>query len=179
MPDWRQTNVESPFRGVYRHAAEIASVSTLFTGPWAGKSLRDGYSSVVPRFLDPDKADSNMGNFFAHELGVSSLEDDKNNIAISIPFEIVGNYGFAAGVLSFGVIGVAWTLFVCLLLSEARLATHPLMPFSVLILLTFESSAGQFINGIKDLPITLAAAWFVWSVIGQRQRVSYRRGLPA
>lgn len=33
-----------------------------------------------------------------------------NSIAISIPFEFVGNYGWFAGFLSFGLIGVFWSL---------------------------------------------------------------------
>jgi hypothetical protein len=179
MPDWRQINIESPFRGVYTNGVQISSMSNMFSGPWAGESLRNGFSAVVPRFLDPGKAESNMGNFFAHELGTSSYENDKNNIAISIPFEVVGNYGFVAGVLSFGVIGIFWTFFVCLLLSEARLATHPLMPLCVTIMLTLESSVGQFLNGIKDLPIALATAWLVWFVLERRQNGRVRRVLPA
>jgi hypothetical protein len=178
-PDWQHINVESPFRGIYLNGIKVSELSTLFSGPWGGQSLRTGYSAVVPRFLDPNKADSNMGNFFAHELGESSAEDTKNNIAITIPFEIVGNYGFFAGVLSFGVIAVFWTLFVCLLLSEARLATHPLMPLLVAILMAMESSVGQFINSIKDLPVSLMAAWLVWVMLEHRLKIRFRAAVPA
>jgi hypothetical protein len=168
-PDWQDINIESPFRGIYDKAVKVAAMSTLSSGPWNGQSLRDGYSAIVPRFLDPNKADSNMGNFFAHELGASTADETKNNIAITIPFEFVGNYGYAAGVGSFGLIGVFWTLFVVFLLSEARLATHPLSPLCVTILLALESSVGQFVNGLKDLPIALTAAWFVWWFMKRRE----------
>jgi hypothetical protein len=173
-PNWQDINIQSPFRGIYDQTVKVAAMSTLSSGPWNGQSLRDGYSAVVPRFLDSNKAESNMGNFFAHELGVSTADETKNNIAITIPFEFVGNYGFAAGVGSFGLIGVFWTLFVVSLLSEARLATHPLSPLLVTMMLALESSVGQFVNGLKDLPIALAAAWLVWWFM-RRREVSERR----
>jgi hypothetical protein len=161
-PDWRAINVESPFRGVYSRSVKVAQISSFSHGPWEGQSLRDGFSAMVPRFIDPNKADSNMGNYFAHQLDESSIENTMNNIAITIPFEIVGNYGFAAGILSFGVIGVFWTLLVSFLLSEERLATHPLMPLCVSMMMAMEGSVGQFVNSLKPLPFALAGAWFVW-----------------
>jgi hypothetical protein len=169
LPDWREIKIDDLFRGIYVNAVHVAQISSPLSGPWDGQSVRDGLSAMVPRFLDPEKADSNMGNFFAHRLGVSPEEDTMNNIAISVPFEIVGNYGFVAGILSFGVIGILWSLFVCLLLTEARLATHPLTPLCVTMLMPIEGSVGQFVNTHKDLPIALLAAWFVLLLLGRRK----------
>jgi hypothetical protein len=179
-PDLREINVESPFRGIYVQAQRVSAESSMFDGPWKGQSLRDGYSAVVPRFLDPNKAESNMGNFFARELGEIGSDNGSNtNIAITIPFEFVGNYGYLAGVLSFGLIGLFWSAFVCFLLTEARLATHPLAPLCVAMMLPIESSAGQFINSLKPMPIVLLAAWAVYGLLQRSEKRSRRVPVPA
>lgn len=165
VPDWRQINIESPFRFIYPGCVEIASRSSFLSGPWGGQSLRAGLSSLVPRALSPDKADSNMGNFFAQQLNASDIHNSVNNIAITIPFEIVGNYGFLAGIGSFGIIGILWAGFISFLLTPSRLATHPLAPYFIGLLLSMESSVGQFLGIVKVVPIPLIVMLSLWLLV--------------
>lgn len=159
--DWNTLNIESPFRAIYTNDIEIARRSTVFEGPWSGRSLNLGLSAILPRAISPDKADSNMGNYFAQELG--QTHGTMQNIAISIPFEFVGNYGFLAGVGSFALIGACWTCFCCAILTPDRLATHPLTPFFISTMMALEGSLGQFVNQIKVLTIPLVAVWVISS----------------
>ncbi len=174
--NWREINIESPFRFIYSEAIQVAAISEMNSGPWAGESLENGFSTMVPRFLSPQKADSNMGNYFAHQLGEAGEGDETYNISITIPFEFVGNYGFVAGILSFGLLGFFWTAILCFLLSEQRLATHPLMPVCVTLIMTVEGSVGQMANGLKLLPIPILAAWVVFIAVRRKTRVSLMPG---
>jgi hypothetical protein len=162
-------NVESLFRGIYPLAKKIADQSSFMEGPWQGQSVRDGLSALLPRELFPDKADSNMGNFFARQLEVSAADNYVNNVAITIPFEIVGNYGWLAGWLSFAVIGVVWASFVAFVLTVPRMTTHPLTPYLIVLVMSVESSVGQFGNQLKLLPISLALLYWV------RQMMTHKR----
>jgi hypothetical protein len=157
----RDVNVESLFRGIYPLAKKIADQSSLMEGPWKGQSVRDGVSALLPRVLFPNKADSNMGNFFARQLGVSEAPDYLNNVAITMPFEIVGNYGWLAGWLSFAVIGVVWASFVAFVLTVPRMTTHPLTPYLIALGMAVERSVGQFGNAIKMLLISLTLFYLV------------------
>ncbi len=156
-----QLNIESLFRGIYPLAVKTTAQSTLFSGPWRGESLRDGLSAILPRALFPAKASSNMGNYFAHQLSVADAGDNLQNVAITIPFEFTGNFGWIAGSLSFALLGAVWALFVALLLTPARMATHPLTPFVIVFGLGIESSVGQFGNGIKMLLILLPLLFLI------------------
>jgi hypothetical protein len=167
----RDVNVESLFRGIYPLAKQIADQSSFMEGPWKGQSVRDGLSALVPRVLFPNKADSNMGNFFARQLGVSGAADYFNNVAITIPFEIVGNYGWLAGWFSFAVIGVVWASFVAFVLTVPRMTTHPLTPYLIAFVMAVESSVGQFGNAIKMLPISLAVLYWVCRMTHKRSSV--------
>lgn len=166
--DWRDMNIESPFRGIFPVAVKTSNRSSLLEGPWGGESIADGLSAIMPRALFPDKKDSNMGNFFARDLGVSDSSNTTNNIAITLPFEYVGNYGFVIGVLSFVFIGFFWSAGVAWLLSVPRLSTHPLTPWLILMAGGWESSTGQFVNGFKDLPFALFAMFLLRRALGKR-----------
>jgi hypothetical protein len=102
-----------------------------------------------------------MGNFFARQLGVSEAPDYLNNVAITMPFEIVGNYGWLAGWLSFAVIGVVWASFVAFVLTVPRMTTHPLTPYLIALGMAVERSVGQFGNAIKMLLISLTLFYLV------------------
>ena len=98
---WTDVAIESPFRGIYRLAHQTAQLSGLTEGPWGGESIRTGLLTLIPRLLDPDKPDMDMGHFFATQLAVRSYQNQMHNVAISMPFEFVGNYGWLPGILSF------------------------------------------------------------------------------
>jgi hypothetical protein len=159
---WGQVAIGSPFRGIYGLAQQTAGLAGLAQGPWEGESIRKGMLTWIPRALYPDKPDTNMGHFFATQLTAPGYQNEMQNVAITVPFEFVGNYGWLAGVLSFALIGTLWTILTVWLLSHARLATHPLMPWLLLVAMTFEQSVGTFINGIKDLPISLLVVLVIW-----------------
>jgi hypothetical protein len=165
---WREWNMESPFRGIYTHAVRVASRSDLFRGPWGGESLRQDLSTIIPRVLSPNKPDNNLGHYFAQQLGDPGAIYVNQNIAISVPFEFVGDYGCLAGIASFALIGLTWPAFICLVLTPTRLSTHPLMPYLLSVLLIFEQGAGQFINSAKLLIFPFAAVAAVWFVFDRK-----------
>jgi len=162
-----EVNIESRFRGIFILADGIAAESSFFDGPWSN-TLSEGMLTLVPRSIYPDKPDSNIGNFFARYLGAISPDDYMTNMGVSIPFEFVGNYGYIAGILSFGLIGVLWSLFCVWLLSEGRLATHPLAPLCIIYSLGLESGVGQFLGKLRDLPLVFGATYVVWLVLRKR-----------
>jgi len=162
----REVNIESPFREIYEYAGRIASESSFMSGPW-NNTLSEGLLALVPRAIYPDKPELNMGNFFARELGPDPDNYDYN-IGVSIPFEFVGNYGYLAGILAFGLVGIVWTLFCVWLLSEERLATHPLAPLCIIFSLGLEASIGQFLVRFRDLPIVFGVAYVVWLILKKR-----------
>ncbi|WP_223911010.1 hypothetical protein [Geobacter sp. AOG1] len=162
-----EVNIESPFRGIFLLANGIAEESSLFNGPW-DNTISEGMLSLVPRAIYPDKPDMNMGNFFGRYLGAVDPDDYMTNMGVSIPFEFVGNYGYMAGILSFGLIGIVWTLFCVWLLSADRLATHPLAPLCIIFALGLEASVGQFLAKFRDLPLVFGAAFIVWIALKKR-----------
>ena len=127
----RPLNFESLFRGIYRTASRATEIAGPLSGPWNGVTLRNGVSALVPRVLAPGKPLMNMGNTFAVELGMVDASNRLQNVAPTIPFEVVANFGWCAGALSFAIIGVVWTSVIAFLISPRRLATHPLMPFFI------------------------------------------------
>ena len=161
-------NVESPFRFIYYCASETADRATMTGGPFGGQTLIDGLSSLVPRFLYPAKSDANMGNVFARAIGIAPQTDRQTNAGITVPFEFVGNFGFAAGLASFYAIGVIWTSLMLYILGKGRMALHPLSPYFVGVALHIEASAGQFIGAYKDLGIAFGALWLLWAIRGKR-----------
>jgi hypothetical protein len=166
---WADVAIGSPFRGIYPLAQQTAQLSGLVEGPWEGESIRTGLLTLIPRALDPDKPDMDMGHFFATQLAVPGYQNQMHNVAISVPFEFVGNYGWLSGVLSFAIIGAAWTALTVWTLSHERLATHPLMPWLIGIAMAFEGSVGTFINTNKDLPVALVVVLGIW--LGSRHRL--------
>lgn len=175
-----ELNVESLFRGIYSNAIEISAISTTLDGPWGGQTLKDGLSALMPRFLVADKADSNMGNFFARQLGGEGKLNYVNNIAISIPFEIAGNYGLLAAWSSFAILGMLWAGIVAFCLTPCRMTTHPLTPFFIAFVMAMESSVGQFGNQVKmlavDLLIFASVCWLLHKTdaIARRKAVKGR-----
>lgn len=162
--DPKQLDIESPFRGVYEVAGEIANRSGSLGGPLDGTTITAGLEALVPRAISPEKPEMNIGNVFTHVYGSAlgiSADNDINNIAPSLPFEMVANYGLVAGVISFPLIGVGWAVFCCLLLSPARMANHPLAPWLVLSAGKFEGALGPVLAWGRDLPFTLLLIWLI------------------
>ncbi len=114
---------------------------------------------MIPRELFPEKPSTSIGNFFTQtlgvDLGVADASDFGSNTAISIPFEIVGNYGWLAGILSFGVIGLAWSFYCAMILTTNRLSTHPLTPWMVVFAATLEAPIGHFLANVRGQLIPL------------------------
>jgi len=157
------------FRGISPLAGELTRRNGFFDGEWHGYTIAWGFEILVPRVFNPDKRDSDIGNFFARtvgaDIGVADRNDTLNNIAVSIPFEFVGNYGWCAGFLSFGLIGVFWALLCGWLLSPARLSNHPLTPFLVLSTMGMEGALGSYLAGLRGLIIPLVLCFFVYIML--------------
>lgn len=153
-----QVNVSSLFRGIYPLAGNIARANTWFHGEWAGDTIRWGIDSTIPRVLNPDKRDMNVGNFFYHTVYARThavpVSGTLNNVAISIPFEVVANYGLLAGILSFGLLGAWWAL-ICTLILGGSLERHPLSPYLCLAVTAFESPIGHYLASWRTTLILL------------------------
>jgi hypothetical protein len=153
------------FRDMYPIAGELTRRNGLFDGEWHGDTITWGLEVLVPRVFMPDKRDMNIGNFFVQtvgvDIGISGIDDTLTNIGSTIPFEFVGNFGWCAGILSFGLIGVFWPLLCSWLLSPARLSNHPLTPFLVVSSMGMESALGHYLVGLRGLIIPLLLCYLI------------------
>jgi hypothetical protein len=161
------------FRGISPLAGEVTRRNEPFNGEWHGSTIIWGFESLVPRVIWPDKPDNNIGAFYTTDLGVDSVTARDNNdvsyisnSAISIPFEFVGNYGWCAGILAFGLLGVTWSLWCGWLLSPARLSNHPLTPWLVLSAMVMEQSLGNYFGMFRMLIIPLLLCFVIYRILG-------------
>ena len=160
------------FRGISSLAGEVTRRAGPLEGEWHGYTVVWGLEILVPRAIMRDKRETNIGNFFsrtvAADIGVSGQYDALNSVAISIPFEIVGNFGWCAGVLSFGVIGVLWSVLCGWLLSPGRLSNHPLTAFLTVSTMGLEAPLGHYMAGLRDLLIPLVLCFVVYELLRGR-----------
>ncbi len=170
--DWRDWKVNSLFRGIYPLAGEVVRTTSLLEGVWDGSTILWGLEVIVPRILSPEKPESSIGNFFSRTVGVSagitSPQDYINSVAISIPFELVGNFGWWAGVLFFPLFGLLWTFICGWLLSASRISDHPLSPMFVIMTMGVEQPLGSFLASVRNLVMPLAVAMFLWILLRKR-----------
>jgi hypothetical protein len=154
-----EVRVESFFRGIVPIAGEILRQSDAFEGAWEIDTIGWGMLTLLPRFLFPDKPALNIGNYIAGTIGFSigqiAPDDEITNVSPSIIFEVVGNYGWVAGIIVFPVIGFLWTAFWSLVLSIARFETHPLSPFAIAFSLHLEAPFGHFMTPLKNFATLL------------------------
>ena len=157
------------FRGISPLAGELTRRNSFFDGEWHGYTIAWGFEILVPRVFNPGKRDMMIGNFFAQtvgaDIGVSDRNETLSNIGMSIPFEFVGNYGWVAGILSFGLIGVFWSVLCGWLLSPARLSNHPLTPLMALSTMGMEGALGHYLAGLRGLIIPLLLCFFVYRML--------------
>ncbi len=165
----RETNVAVLFRGIFPLAAELTRRNSFSEGEWGGDTITWGFEVLVPRAILPEKRDMNIGNFFARtvgaDVGYANRFDLVTNLAVTIPFEFVGNYGWFGGVLSFALMGVFWALLSAWLLSPARLSDHPWTPYVIGLTLLMEAPLGHFLSNIRLLTIPLIILFFINRVI--------------
>lgn len=170
--DWQSINISSLFRGIYPLAGELTRKNSIVEGYWGGATIVQGLQASLPRALSPDKPDMNVGNFMARTVGADIGVVPPNNyitsVAVSIPFEFMGNYGWLAGVGSFAFIGFFWALFCGWLLSPGRLANHPLAPWLVTLAFRMESPLGSFLTTFRDLAIVFGVAFLIWLLLKKR-----------
>lgn len=170
--DWKEIQVALLFRGIYPLAGELVRSNSFLNGYWGGKTIAWGLQILVPRALMPDKPPSDIGNFFARTVGVdtgiSTPENYDLSIALSIPFEFVGNFGFLPGVLTFPLIGLFWALICGWLLSSSRISNHPFSPLLCSVAFTMESAFGTFLAGLRGYAIPLVVMAFIW-ILRKRQ----------
>jgi hypothetical protein len=167
-------NLESPFRNIYRSCHDICEMSSWTSGPWSGVSIEHGIRASMPRFLFPDKPLLNVGNFFATQLGLIGAENQVHNISITMPFEFVGNYGMASGVVGFALLGLIFGVVVSLLLPQSKLSDSCLN--GVVVMMAIQSSEvplGHLIAQIRDSIISYT---LIWCIIEISYRATATRG---
>lgn len=157
------------FRGIFPLAGNIVDHAGLLEGEWGGQTIMTGLAANIPRILYPEKPKLNIGNFFYKKVFARTynirVTSDINNVAVSVPFEFIGNFGILAGILSFGLIGIFWASICCFVLSPVRLWNHPLTPYFVLFSLSFEQPVGHICADIRDLLIMFLILWLVNKII--------------
>jgi hypothetical protein len=162
-------NIESPFRGIYPLAGDITRNNTLFDGEWAGKTVEWGLSVLVPRVMNPEKPDMNIGNFFYKTTYSRSANEvvhgDLTNVSISLPFEFVGNYGWGIGVMSFFFIGIFWASFCGWVLSVPRLSYHPFSPYVIGMTLGVEAPLGHFLATLRGFIVLLLVIFAIRKLV--------------
>lgn len=167
--DVRDVKVEQLFRGIYPLAGELTRKADWFDGYWKGETVEMGLQALIPRALAPDKPEMNVGNLMSRtigtDLGLTDPSNYLNSIAVSLPFEFVGNYGWVAGLFTFLGIGFFWSLLTGFLLSPSRLSTHPLAPWLVGITLNLEQPFGHYLATFRDMVIPLAVAFALWILL--------------
>lgn len=159
------------FRGISWVGSEAVRRGELLHGPWGSHTVTWGMEVLVPRPLLPTKRDMNIGNFVAREIGVdlemSHPLDEVNSLAIFIPCEVAVSFGWIAAWLSFGLIGVAWSLASCAVLGSRTLANHPFCPLLVMLPLSMEAPIGHFLPHMRGLLFGLIAMLAIrWAVVG-------------
>ena len=163
--------ISLPFRGIMPLAAEVTRRNGAWSGEWGGSTFAWGLEALVPRVFHPTKPEMNIGNYFFRTLSAENDENTFHSVAISLPFEVVGNFGIIVGVLSFGAIGVVWAAICVGILTANRLATHPLSPYMSISVVAMEGAFGHYLAGLRDFAIGLAAMAIVSLLIG-RNRLS-------
>ena len=160
-----------PFRGIMPLAAEVTRRNGAWSGEWGGSTFAWGLEALVPRVFHPTKPDMSIGNYFFRTLRPGNDENTFHSVAISHPFEVVGNFGIVAGILSFGAVGVAWATICVGILTADRLATHPLSPYLSISVVAMEGAFGHYLAGLRDCAIALAVMALV-ALFMRRNRVS-------
>jgi len=171
--DDRGIQIESPFRGIAIHAAQITKETSLFNGAWHGRTVISGLESLVPRAIYPGKPDSDTGALYAREIGYRagvSSKYTKAASAVSVPFDIVMNWGWLSGVLCFGVLGFIWTFLCGLTLTERHMSNHPMNPYILLISIGLEGTFGSFAGRLRNGFIVIAIMVLVLSAISQQKK---------
>jgi hypothetical protein len=157
------------FRGISPLAGELVRRNEPFNGKWDGYTIKWGLESLVPRVIMPDKRDNTIGAFYTMELSDDPTAGENDvyteSKAISIPFEFVGNFGWCAGILAFGLLGVTWSLWCGWLLSPARLSSHPLTPYLVLSAMIMEQSFGNYLGMFRMLLIPLLLCFVIFRML--------------
>jgi hypothetical protein len=170
--DLQSINISSLFRGIYPLAGELTRRNSLLNGYWQGITLDQGLQALIPRALSPDKPNMDIGNFMARtvgvDIGVVTPDNFITSVAVSIPFEFVGNYGWLVGVGSFALIGFVWALLCGWLLSPQRLAMHPLSPWLVFLAFGMEAPLASFLATFRDLAIVFGVAVLIWLLLKKR-----------
>jgi hypothetical protein len=169
LRDIQDVKIEALFRGIYPLAGELTRRNSWWDGYWHGLTIEHGLRALVPRALDPTKPDMDVGNFMARTVGVDLGQVDSSNyvtsVAVSLPFELVGNYGWLAGVATFPIIGLVWALVCGWLLSPARLSSHPLAPWLIGMALGMEAALGHYLASWRDVIIPLLVAYILWLIL--------------
>ena len=165
-------NVESLFRGIYPLAGDIVRNTSVFSGELDGYTIVWGLEVIIPKVLYPEKRDTNIGNFFylhnysrAHDEIVVS---DISNVGPSLPFEIVDNFGWIAGLIWFVVFGGVWTVINGWLLTPERLHNHPLTPMMVGFAIGMEAPLGHWLASLRDLILPLIVICVISVVMKKR-----------
>jgi hypothetical protein len=160
------------FRGIPIEAGEVVRETALTEGVWKGATLRRGLEILIPRSLWPAKGEYVVGNLFARTIGaktgVMQRDDYVSQIALTVPFEVVINFGWAAGVIAFALLGVGWSALCGFLLSPARLFDHPLTPFFVGLAMRVEQPLGSLLGSLRDLALPLLVLFVLSLILGRR-----------
>ncbi len=163
--NFEDIQIESSFRGIYQMAGDITRNNNILNGEWNGSTIDWGLSILLPRVINPNKLDMNIGNFFYKttyaRLTGENVTSDLCNISISLPFEFVGNFGWFFGVFSFGIIGAFWAFFCGWFLSPSRLSTHPLSAYFISMTLSMEAPLGHYLVGLKSLFIPFLTIYLI------------------
>jgi hypothetical protein len=142
----------------FAHIVQQTGASVDFMG---GRTLSDALELLVPRFLNPDKLDMNIGNWTAQAFGMIAPADDQTNLSPTYMGELYMNFGMLGVLVGMFVVGQLAVLVDRYLIVDRRGWTMPIM---VSFVGWQESFFGHTIvpflkNAVLWAPILLLAAY--------------------
>jgi hypothetical protein len=166
-------------RGVSQTSSESLRSAGWFSGPWNGMTVAWGLEAQIPRLVQADKRDLNIGNFVAQtigpELGLSRASDDVNSLALFTPCEVAANYGLVAGYFSFAAIGIVWSAISVLVCGPQQNASCSVVAVLVVGVMWFEAPLGHLLAHVRTFALGLAALITVGLIAHSLFRVGARR----
>ena len=124
-----------------------------------GETILQGFGTMIPRFIYPNKSDMNITHWTAHRYGELSPNDEVTNVAPTYMGEFYMNFGFSGVLFGMFFVGMLASIVDKYVIGDRRSWTLPIMMFMIL---WQESVLGHTLFGfIKELIFLVPAFLFI------------------
>lgn len=147
------TAASSIGRGLLEYFAVVVSQSGANVEYLYGETFLRGFEIVVPRFLNPDKPDMNIGNWTAQSFGAIGSLDNITNLSPTFVGEFYMNFGILGVVVGMFLMGIVAILVDRYIVGDRTSWTMPLVMSAIF---WQESFLGHtFLPFLKNLVLML------------------------